>query len=81
MPASHRGGPGRSSGICGRQSGTGTDFSSSSSAFPVNIVPPCAPYFPRLQKNSSFAHLIYFIHPFTHPHPGTDKRPVYAAAV
>jgi hypothetical protein len=36
---------------------------------PVNIIPP------KIKKNSSF------IHPFTHPHPGTDKRPVKAAAV
>jgi hypothetical protein len=44
---------------------------------PVNIIPPWAPLFRKLKKN--FFHL--FIHPFTHPHPGTDNRPVKAAAV
>jgi hypothetical protein len=42
---------------------------------PVNIIPPWAPHFRKLKKNSSF------IHPFTHPDPGMDKRPVKAAAV
>jgi hypothetical protein len=44
---------------------------------PVNIIPPWAPLFRKFKK--IFFHS--FIHPFTHPHPGTDNRPVKAAAV
>jgi hypothetical protein len=43
---------------------------------PVNIIPPWAPLFRKLKKI-----VLSFIHPFTHPHSGTDKRPVKAAAV
>jgi hypothetical protein len=35
---------------------------------PVNIIPPWAPQFRKLKKNG------LFIHPFTHPHPRTDKK-------
>jgi hypothetical protein len=41
---------------------------------PVNIIPPWAPLFRKLTKI-----VLSFIHPFTHPHPRTDKRPVKAA--
>jgi hypothetical protein len=43
---------------------------------PVNIIPSWASHSRKLKKifNS-------FIHPFTHPHPGTDKRPIKAAEV
>jgi hypothetical protein len=41
---------------------------------PVSIIPPWAPLFRKLKKVLSFIR-------FTHPHPGTDKRPVKAAAV
>jgi hypothetical protein len=44
--------------------------------FPVNIIPPRAPLFRKLKK---IVHS--FIHPFTYPHLGTDKRPVKVAAV
>jgi hypothetical protein len=44
--------------------------------FPINIIPPWAPLFRKFKK---IVHS--FIHPFTLPHPGTDKRPVKAAAV
>jgi hypothetical protein len=33
--------------------------------------------FPKIKKKSYFIHS--FIHPFTHHHPGTDKRPAKAA--
>jgi hypothetical protein len=46
---------------------------------PVNIIPPWAPFFRKLKKNSSFIHS--FIHHSTLPNPGTEKRPVKAAAV
>jgi hypothetical protein len=50
---------------------------------PVSIIPPWAPIFRKLKKKNfvhSFIHS--FITPsFIHSHPGTDKRPVKAAAV
>jgi hypothetical protein len=43
---------------------------------PVNIIPSWVTLFRKFKK---IVHS--FIHPFTHPHPGTGKRPVKAAAV
>jgi hypothetical protein len=39
---------------------------------PVNIIPPWAPFFRKLKK---------IVHSLFHSHPGTNNRPVKAAAV
>jgi hypothetical protein len=46
---------------------------------PANFIPPWAPLFRKVKQNIAFIHSS--IPPSTHPHPGTDKRPVKAASV
>jgi hypothetical protein len=49
---------------------------------PVSIIPPWAPNFRKFQKIVlSLIHLIHFTHSLIHSHPGTNNRPVKAAAV
>jgi hypothetical protein len=52
-------------------------FSLSFSVFPCQYHSTVGSTFPKLKKKI----VLSFIHPFTHPHPGMDQRPIKAAAV